>query len=65
MQTSNRSRQNGQGEQTFAKWKIFLDKTVDIKETDKIKYIDDIYSILELYKVRDRLDRVNHIEVWI
>lgn len=65
IQPSNRSRQNGQGEQVFAKWKIFLPPGIDILSTDKIEYENDIYSILELYKVRDRFDKHHHTEVWI
>jgi len=65
MQPSNRSRQNGQGEQVFAKWKIFLEPEIDIIETDKLEYESKTYSILELYKVRDRKDKHNHTEVWI
>ena len=65
IQPSNSQRQNGQGAQVFATWKIYLEPDQDILETDMISYENKQYSILQLYKARDENDVVHHIEVTI
>lgn len=65
IQTSSRSRQNGQGEQIFAEFKFFFEPDVNLIKTDQIEYEGIIYSILEFYPVRDTEGDVDHLEVWV
>lgn len=65
MQPSSKVRQNGQGSQFFAKYKIFFKATADLKETDKIEYVGKTYSIMEFYPVRNDRNQIDHLEVWI
>lgn len=65
LQASSRARQNGQGSQTFASWKIFLNSDADILSTDLISYNGKQYGILEIYPVKDQDDNLHHIEVWV
>jgi len=65
IQPSNKSRQDGQGNQVFADWKIYFEPNVDLIHTDSISYQGKQYSILGYYLVQDRVGIVNHLEVTI
>ncbi|MDZ4726200.1 MAG: hypothetical protein SH817_08580 [Leptospira sp.] len=65
MQTSSKVKQNGQGNQVFAKYKFFFRAKVDLKETDKIEFLGKKYSIMEFYPVMNDRNQVDHIEVWV
>lgn len=65
IQPSSKSRQNGQGNQFFANWKIFLDPEVDLLTTDIVRYAGKDYAILEMYPVSDNDGDIHHIQVRI
>ncbi|PJZ87930.1 MULTISPECIES: hypothetical protein [Leptospira] len=60
-----RARQNGQGAQFFSKWKVFFDPDTDIEFTDLLELEGKEYAVLEIYRVRDRDDNINHLEVLV
>jgi len=63
IQPSEYSRQNGQGAQVFAEWKIFLPPETDILATDFLRYNGKDFSILSIYPVRDIDNTLHHYEV--
>lgn len=65
IQPSFKARQNGQGSQFFSKWKVFLESDTDIDFNDYLELDGKEYSVLEIYRVRDQYDEVNHIEVLV
>ena len=65
IQPSNKSRQDGQGNQIFANWKIYFEPNVDLIHTDSISYQGKQYSILGFYLVQDKDGNPNHLEVTI
>ena len=65
IQPSNKSRQDGQGNQIFADWKIYFEPNVDLIHTDSISYQGKQYSILGYYLVQDKDGNPNHLEVTI
>jgi len=65
IQPIDKSRQNSQGGQFFADWKIFLPANAKINQEDRIEFDSREYSIKQFYEVRDRNNQIHHIEILI
>ena len=65
IQPIDKSKQDSQGGQFFADWKIFLPANTKIEEKDRVELDDRVYTIKQMYRVRNILNKIHHIEVWI